>query len=123
MIFSDTYGVESISVTNSTDGSTVITCNFYSFSTDSGCTIQLVQYDTVQYTGTFTRDGSIAEGSIPSVVTGIYDILAYDEGSYVVATSVEGVILVGIIPTSTITMIRVISGYSSFFPIPSNISY
>ena len=75
-------------------------CVFSSFSTDSGCTVQLVSTaddNTVQYTETFTRStssSSITAGKcISSVISGQYSVTVYDEGSSVVAVTLAGLIL------------------------------
>ena len=59
-------------------------CVFSSFSTDSGCTVELVSTNsrTVQYRAVFNRStgDTTAEGCIADVATGQYDIRAYGEG-------------------------------------------
>ena len=74
-------------------------CVFSSFSTDSGCTVQLVSTaddNTVQYTETFTRSTSsstTAGGCISSVISGQYSVTVYDEGSSIVAVTLAGLIV------------------------------
>ena len=74
-------------------------CVFSSFSTDSGCTVQLVSTaddNTVQYTETFTRSTSsstTAGGCISSVISGQYSVTVYDESSSVVAVTLAGLIM------------------------------
>ena len=64
-------------------------CVFSSFSTDSGCTVELVDSSTtlVHYSTVFNRSTNIAEGCITNVNSGLYDIRVYDQGSNVVAVS------------------------------------
>ena len=64
-------------------------CVFSSFSTDSGCTVELVDSSTtlVHYSTVFNRSTNIAEGCITEVTGGLYDIRVYDQGSNVVGVS------------------------------------
>ena len=64
-------------------------CVFSSFSTDSGCTVELVDSSTtlVHYSTEFNRSINIAEGCISDVTSGLYDIRVYDQGSNVVVVS------------------------------------
>ena len=64
-------------------------CVFSSFSTDSGCTVELVDNSTtlVHYSTIFNRSTDIAEGCITDVTSGLYDIRVYDQGSKVVGVS------------------------------------
>ena len=64
-------------------------CVFSSFSTDSGCTVELVDSSTtlVHYSTVFNRSTIIAEGCITDVTSGLYDIRVYDQGSNVVVES------------------------------------
>ena len=68
-------------------------CVFSSFSTDSGCTVELVDSSTtlVHYSTVFNRSTNIAEGCITDVTSGLYDIRVYDQGSNVVAVTINGV--------------------------------
>ena len=68
-------------------------CVFSSFSTDSGCTVELVDSSTtlVHYSTVFIRSTNIAEGCITDVTSGLYDIRVYDQGSNVVAVTVTSV--------------------------------
>ena len=67
-------------------------CVFSSFSTDSGCTVELVDSSTtlVHYSTVFNRSTNIAEGCITDVTSGLYDIRVYDQGSNVVGVTVSG---------------------------------
>ena len=64
-------------------------CVFSSFSTDSRCTVELVDSSTtlVHYSTVFNRSTNIAEGCITDVTSGLYDIRVYDQGSNVVVES------------------------------------
>ena len=42
----DTFGVESVVITDTTGGRVCLECSFYSFSTDTGCTVELVSSDS-----------------------------------------------------------------------------
>ena len=57
-------------------------CVFSSFSTDSGCTVELVDSSTtlVHYSTVFNRSTNIAEGCITDVTSGLYDIRVYIKG-------------------------------------------
>ena len=68
-------------------------CVFSSFSTDSGCTVELVDSSTtlVHYSTVFNRSTNIAEGCITDVTSGLYDIRVYDQGSNVVGMTITGV--------------------------------
>ncbi len=68
-------------------------CVFSSFSTDSGCTVELVDSSTtlVHYSTVFNRSTNIAEGCITDVTSRLYDIRVYDQGSNVVAVTITGV--------------------------------
>ena len=104
----DTFGVQSVSVTDATGGRVCLECVFSSFSTDSGCTVELVSTNssTVQYSVVFNRStgDTTAEGCIADVATGQYDIRVYDDGSTVVAVPLTGVNVTGK-PTSTTTTV------------------
>ena len=58
-------------------------CVFSSFSTDSGCTVELVDSSTtlVHYSTVFNRSTNIAEGCITDVTSGLYDIRVYIKDS------------------------------------------
>ena len=85
----DTFGVQSVSITDTTGNRVCLQCVFSSFSTDSGCTVELVDSSTtlVHYSTVFNRSTNIAEGCITDVTSGLYDIRVYDQGSNVVGVS------------------------------------
>ena len=89
MIVVDTFGVQSVSITDTTGNRVCLQCVFSSFSTDSGCTVELVDSSTtlVHYSTVFNRSTNIAEGCITEVTSGLYDIRVYDQGSNVVGVS------------------------------------
>ena len=43
------FGVESFVITDTTGGRMCLVCSFYSFSTDTGCTVELVSSDSSSY--------------------------------------------------------------------------
>ena len=89
MIVVDTFGVQSVSITDTTGNRVCLQCVFSSFSTDSGCAVELVDSSTtlVHYSIVFNRSTNIAEGCIADVTIGLYDIRVYDQGSNVVGVS------------------------------------
>ena len=89
ILFTDTFGVQSVSITDTTGNRVCLQCVFSSFSTDSGCTVELVDSSTtlVHYSTVFNRSTNIAEGCITDVTSGLYDIRVYDQGSKVVGVS------------------------------------
>ena len=101
----DTFGVQSVSITDTTDNRVCLQCVFSSFSTDSGCTVVLVSTtdQQQQYNGTFNRVDDTASGSITGVTTGVYNIRAFDQGSNVVAVELLSVPVTGE-PSSTINI-------------------
>ena len=92
-ILSATFGVQSVNITDTTGNRVCLQCVFSSFSTDSGCTVELVDSSTtlVHYSTVFNRSTNIAEGCITDVTSGLYDIRVYDQGSIVVVVTVTGV--------------------------------
>ena len=91
-------------------------CVFSSFSTDSGCTVELVDSGTtlVHYSTVFNRSTNIAEGCITDVTSGLYDIRVYDQGSNVVGVTVVDI---NVTPDTPIS-----SSLSSRFTISSTTS-
>ena len=76
--------MESVVITNTTGGRVCLECSFSSFSTDTGCTVELLitGSNIVQYNGTINRSGSgIAEGCVSGVTEGVYDVKVYDHSS------------------------------------------
>ena len=88
--FSGTFGVESVVITDTTGGRVCLECSFYSFSTDTGCTVELVSSDSsssVQYTETINRSGNgTAKGCVSGITRGQYDISVYDQSSQLFET-------------------------------------
>ena len=74
-MISNTSGVESVVITDTTGGRVCLECSFYSFNTDTGCTVELVSSDRLQYTETINRSGNngTAEGCVSGVARGQYD--------------------------------------------------
>ena len=76
-------------------------CSFSSFSTDTGCTVELVSSDSVNYRDTFNRSGNTAEGCVSGVTAGEYVVRVYDQSS-----SSE---LVHVVDNVTVSMLQVLS--------------
>ena len=111
----DTFGVQSVSITDTTGNRVCLQCVFSRFSTDSGCTVELVYSRTtlVLYSEMFLSSTNIAEGCITDVTSGLYDIRVYDQGSNVVVVTVTGVTVTDapittVISTATTTIDRTI---------------
>ena len=83
--------MESVFITDTTGGRVCLECLFTSFSTDTGCTVELVSSGSVQYTETLNRNGSHAEGCIKDISTGLYNMHVYAAGSNAVAQIVSAV--------------------------------
>ena len=89
----DTFGVESIVITDSTRGRVCLECSFYSFSTDTGCTVELVSSGSsiVIYTETINRSGNgTAKGcmDVVDVATGQLTFHPYGQSDKLVLTLV-----------------------------------
>ena len=100
--------MESVVITDTTGGRVCLECSFYSFSTDSGCTVELLSSDssssTVQYSGTIKRAGiSTAEGCISGITRGQYDISVYDQSSHMLLETFTGVNVTGETTATTTT--------------------
>ena len=90
--------MQSLDVTDTSEDTVYIVCLFNTFSTDSGCTVVLVSTtdQQQQYEGTFNKmDDNTASGNITGVVTGVYNIRAFDQGSNVVAVELLSVTITG----------------------------
>ena len=76
--------MESVVITDTTGGRVCLECSFSSFSTDTGCTVELLisGSNIVQYNGTINRSvNGIAEGCVTDVTEGVYDVKVYDQSS------------------------------------------
>ncbi len=80
ILFTDTIGIESVTITESSNGRVCIECIFTLFSTDIGCTVELISSSN-NYTATFTRSSNTVTGCISNVITGLYTIRVYVNGS------------------------------------------
>ena len=91
--FSGTFGVQSVNITDSSNGRVCIECVFSLYSTDTGCTVELISSSIIQYTDTFTRplSDNTATGCITNITTGLYTIRVYDQNSTIVAVEITGV--------------------------------
>ncbi len=74
----DTIGIESVTITDSSNGSVCIECIFTLFSTDIGFTVELIS-SSINYTNTFNRSRNTVTvtGCISNVNTGQYTIRVY----------------------------------------------
>ena len=99
--------MESVVITDTTGGRVCLECSFSSFSTDTGCTVELVSSgssSSVQYTGTINRSGNgTAEGCVSGVTRGQYDISVYDQSSHMPFETFTGVNVTGETTTTTTT--------------------
>ena len=96
--------MQSLDVTDTSEDTVYIVCLFNTFSTDSGCTVVLVSTtdQQQQYEGTFNKmDDNTASGNITGVVTGVYNIRAFDQGSNVVAVELLSVTITGELSSTT----------------------
>ena len=75
--------MESIVITDTTGGRVCLECSFYSFSTDTGCTVELVLpgSENYIYRDTFNRRDNTAEGCVSGVTAGEYVVRVYDQSS------------------------------------------
>ena len=103
----DTFGVESVVITDTTGGRVCLECSFSSFSTDTGCTVELVSCDSsssVQYTETINRSGNgTAEGCVSGITRGQYNINVYDQSSHMLFETFTRVNVTGETATTTTT--------------------
>ena len=94
--------MESVVITDTTGGRVCLECSFYSFSTDTGCTVELVSSDSVNYTHTFNRRGNTAEGCVSNVTAGEYVVRVYDQSSSELVHKVDNVtVSMPVLPTTT----------------------
>ena len=113
--FSDTFGVESVVITDTTGGRVCLECSFSSFSTDTGCTVELVSSDSsssILYTETINRSGNgTAEGCVSGVTAGEYVVRVYDQSSSELVHEIDNVTvpMCQVLPTTTITILSSIS--------------
>ena len=88
-------------------------CSFYSFSTDTGCTVELVSSGNSSiehYTETINRSGNgIAKGCVYGITRGQYDISVYDQSSRMLFRTLVGINVTEQTTTTSITTFRAIS--------------
>ena len=105
VLISDTFGVESVVITDTTGGRVCLECSFYSFSTDTGCTVELVSSDSgrnVLYTETINRSGySTAKGCVFGVNKGEYIVRAYDKSGSMLVHEVNHVTVKSLTTTTS----------------------
>ena len=101
-----TFGVEAVAIIDTTGGRVCLECSFYSFSTDTGCTVELVSSGSVHYIETITRSSnSTAEGCISDVTEGVYDVKVYDQSSSELVNETTDVTVLLLLSTTTNTNI------------------
>ena len=83
--------MESVVITNTTGGRVCLECSFSSFSTDTGCTVELVSSDSVYKRDTFNRRGNTAEGCVSGLTAGEYVVRVYDQSSSELVHEVDNV--------------------------------
>ena len=82
MLVSGTFGVQSLVIIDITGGRVCLKCSFFSFSTQTGCTVELVSSGSIQYTETINRSGNgTAKGCVSDVTEGVYDVRVYNVNS------------------------------------------
>ena len=111
---SDTFGVQSVNITDSSNGRVCIECVFSLYSTDTGCTVELISSSIIQYTDTFTRplSDNTATGCITNITTGLYTIRVYDQDSNIVAATILGFV-------SSEVIVIIVTSTQSCTPLPS----
>ena len=101
-MISQTFGVESAVITDTTGGRVCLECSFSSFSTDTGCTVELVSSISIKYRETFNRRGNTAEGCVSGVTAGEYVVRVYDQSSSELVHEADNVtVLILMLPTTT----------------------
>ena len=81
ILISDTFG----------GGRVCLECLFSSFSTDTGCTVELVSSGSLKYRDTFNRRGNTAEGCVSGITAGEYVVRVYDQSSSELVYEVDNV--------------------------------
>ena len=112
LIALDTFGIQSTVITDTTGGRVCLECSFYSFSTDTGCAVELVSSDSsscVQYKETINRSGNgTAEGCVSGVTEGVYNVRVYDINSSILQHEVTDITVLSqpttMSPPSTLSM-------------------
>ena len=95
--------MESVVVTYTTGGRVCLKCSLYSFSTDTGCTQELISSGSLNYRNTFNRRGNTAKGCVSGVTAGVYDIRVYDSSSSELLHRVNNVTVLSLTTISTTT--------------------
>ena len=104
--------MESVVITDTTGGRVCLECSFYSFSTDTGCTVELLitGCNIVQYNGTINRSGNgTAKGCVSDVTEGVYDVKVYDQSSSTLIETFPGKMVTEQTTTTTTNTGRTIS--------------
>ena len=105
VLFPDTSGVESVVITDTTGGRVCLVCSFSSFSTDTGCTVELVSSDSsssIHYTETINRSGNgTAKGCVFGVNEGEYIVRVYDQSGSMLVHEVNHVTVMSLTTTTS----------------------
>ena len=98
--------MESVIIIDTTGGRVCLECSLYLFSTDTGCTVELVLSGSVKYREIFNRRGNTAEGCVSGVTAGEYvvRVYIYDQSSSELVHEVDNVTLSILMPPTTTTM-------------------
>ena len=97
--------MESVVITGSTEGRVCLECSFSSFSTDTGCTVELVSSDSsscVLYTETINKSGNgTVEGCVSGITSGEYDVRVYDQSGSMLVNEVNHITVLSITTTTS----------------------
>ena len=97
--------MESVVITDTTGGRVCLECSFSSFSTDTGCTVELVSSDSsssVQYTETINRSGNgTAKGCVSGINEGEYIVRVYNQSGSMLVHEVNQVIVKSLTTTTS----------------------
>ena len=114
LYFSDTFGIQSVVITNTTGGRLCLECSFSSFGTGTGCTVELVSSGSEKYTyrDTFIKRGNTAKGCVSGVTAGEYVIKVFDQSSSELVHRIDNVTVSMLQLPLTTTTIMVFSSVS-----------
>ena len=94
--------MESVVITNTMEV-VCLECSFSSFSTDTGCTVELVSSGSVKCRETLNRRGNTAEGCVSGVNAREYVVRVYDQSSSELVHEIDNVtVSMPVLPTTTI---------------------
>ena len=105
--------MESAVITDTTGDRVCLECSFSSFSTDAGCTVELVLSGSVNntYKDSFNRTGDTAEGCVLGVTAGEYVVRVYDQSSSELVLEIDNITVSmrHVLPTTTIMVFSSVS--------------